>query len=34
MNRIDSRVGKWLVWILPFAVIAALIGWETEWDRR
>ena len=33
MNRIDSRLMTWLVWALPFLVISALIGWETDWGR-
>lgn len=33
MKTIESHIGKWLVWILPFAVIAVLIGWETEWGQ-
>jgi hypothetical protein len=33
VNGFDSRVRAWLVWALPFAVIAALIGWETDWGH-
>jgi len=33
MNGIDARMKAWLVWALPFAVIAALVGWETEWGH-
>jgi hypothetical protein len=33
MNGIDARVKAWLVWALPFAVIAALVGWETDWGH-
>ena len=33
MSAIDSRVRTWLVWAMPFAVIALLIGWETDWGR-
>ena len=31
MSAIDSRVRTWLIWTMPFVVIALLIGWETEW---
>jgi hypothetical protein len=24
----------WLVWLLPFAVLALLIGWEADWGRE
>lgn len=33
MKGIDSRVTAWLTWALPFAVLALLIGWETEWGH-
>ena len=33
MSAIDPRVRNWLVWAMPFAVIAVLIGWETDWGR-
>jgi hypothetical protein len=33
MKNIDSRVTAWLTWALPFAVLALLIGWETEWGH-
>jgi hypothetical protein len=33
MKSIDSRVAAWLTWALPFAVLALLIGWETEWGH-
>jgi hypothetical protein len=33
VNGFDSRVRAWLIWVLPFAVIAALIGWETDWGH-
>ncbi|MEO5766633.1 MAG: hypothetical protein ABIR52_15140 [Casimicrobiaceae bacterium] len=33
MSAIDSRVRKWLIWALPFAAVAVLIGWETDWGR-
>ncbi len=31
MSAIDSRMRNWLIWATPFAVIALLIGWETDW---
>lgn len=34
MNSLDSRVRTWIIWALPFLVIALLIGWETEWGER
>ncbi|MET0203558.1 MAG: hypothetical protein ABW276_04545 [Casimicrobiaceae bacterium] len=33
MSAIDSRIRNWLVWAMPFAVIAVFIGWETDWGR-
>jgi hypothetical protein len=33
MNGIDARMKAWLVWALPFAVIAVLVGWETDWGH-
>jgi len=33
MNGIDARMKGWLIWALPFAVIAALVGWETDWGH-
>ena len=33
MKGIDSRVTAWLTWALPFAVLALLIGWETDWGH-
>ena len=33
MTAIDSRVRNWLIWAMPFAVIALLIGWETDWGH-
>src|SRR5438105_4093232 len=31
MSAIDARAKAWLIWIVPLAVIAALVGWETNW---
>ena len=33
MSAIDSRIRTWLVWAMPFVVIAVVIGWETDWGR-
>ncbi len=33
MSAIDSRVRNWLIWAMPFVVIALLIGWETDWGH-
>ena len=33
MNGIDARVKAWLVWVLPFALLASLVGWETDWGH-
>jgi len=33
MSAIDPRVRNWLIWAMPFVVIAVLIGWETDWGR-
>jgi len=33
MNGIDARVKAWLIWALPFAALAALVGWETDWGH-
>jgi len=34
MSTIDARLRTWLVWAMPFVVIALLIGWETDWGRE
>jgi hypothetical protein len=33
MNGIDARVKAWLVWALPFVLLAALVAWETDWGH-
>src|SRR5262249_38451582 len=33
MNGLDPRVTAWMIWVLPFVVIAAVIGWETDWGH-
>ena len=33
MSTLDSRLHTWLVWALPFVVVALLLGWETDWGR-
>ena len=34
MNGLDARVRRWLVWLLPFIVLALVIGWEADWGRK
>jgi hypothetical protein len=34
MNGLTSRARSWVVWLLPFAVLAAVIGWEIDWGRK
>ena len=31
MSAIDARAKAWVIWVVPLAVIAALVGWETNW---
>jgi hypothetical protein len=33
MNAFITRFGAWIAWVLPFALIALLLGWETDWGR-
>ncbi len=33
MNRLDIHVRAALWWLLPLGVLAAVIGWETDWGR-
>jgi hypothetical protein len=33
MERIDSRTRQWLVWLMPFAAVALMLGWETDWGN-
>jgi hypothetical protein len=33
MQAIDTRIGNWLVWLVPFAAVVLLLGWETDWGR-
>jgi hypothetical protein len=33
MQAIDARIRRWLVWLVPFAAVALLLGWETDWGR-
>jgi hypothetical protein len=33
-NELFARARGWLVWLLPFAVLALLIGWEADWGRE
>jgi hypothetical protein len=34
MNGLNARVRSWLVWLLPFVVLAVVIGWEADWGRK
>jgi hypothetical protein len=34
MNRLNSRLRSWLVWLLPFVVLAVVIAWEADWGRK
>ena len=34
MNRLNARVQSWLVWLLPFVVLALVIAWEADWGRK
>ena len=34
MDALQSRFGSLPVWLLVFAALAAVIGWETGWGRR
>jgi hypothetical protein len=34
MNGLDPRIRSWLVWLLPFVVLAVVIAWEADWGRK
>ena len=34
MQALDARIRAWLIWIAPFATVAMLLGWETDWGRE
>jgi len=34
MNGLDARVRGWMVWLVPFAVLAVVIAWEADWGRK
>ena len=34
MNSLNARVRSWLVWLLPFIVLAVVIAWEADWGRK
>jgi hypothetical protein len=34
MNALQSNMRGWLLWVLPFAALLALIGWQTQWGER
>lgn len=33
MNAFRSNLRTWLLWLLPFAALGLLIGWQTDWGR-
>lgn len=33
MNNLTARLGASLLWALPLAVLAVLLGWETDWGN-
>jgi hypothetical protein len=33
MNALSSNMRTWLLWVLPFAALGLLIGWQTDWGR-
>ncbi|MFO1322728.1 MAG: hypothetical protein U1F15_01550 [Burkholderiales bacterium] len=33
MNRLQSTFRGWLVWLVPFAVLALVILWQVDWGR-
>ncbi len=34
MNRLGARAQGWLIWLLPFVVLAVVIAWEADWGRK
>ncbi len=34
MNRLSAKARGWLIWLVPFVVLAAVIGWEADWGRK
>jgi len=34
MNGLNARLRSWLVWLLPFIVLAFVIAWEADWGRK
>jgi hypothetical protein len=34
LGALASRLGSWATWLLPFALLALLLAWETDWGRR
>ena len=33
MNDVSGLLAAWLVWLMPFAVVALALGFETDWGR-
>ena len=34
MNGLNARLRGWLIWLLPFVVLAVVIAWEADWGRK
>ncbi|HET9341132.1 MAG TPA: hypothetical protein VFQ55_19170 [Casimicrobiaceae bacterium] len=34
MSALDPRLSRWLVWLAPFVLLAAVIGWQTRWGSE
>lgn len=33
MSAIDAHIYRWLAWLVPFAAVALMLGWETDWGQ-
>jgi hypothetical protein len=33
MQAIEARFRTWLLWLVPFAAVVLLLGWETDWGQ-
>ena len=34
MKKLSARAQRWLIWLLPFVVLAVVIGWESDWGHK
>ena len=34
MKQLSARAQGWLLWLLPFVVLAVVIAWEADWGRK